>query len=440
MRNLTFRAVPFLILFPVFLLAISCGSVLAAGAPDQGGGFIEDIRFEGNDRTRPQTMLQEMLVRKGDPADMHKIERSRQAIMDLELFQWVKAELKPGEKGKILLIRVKEKHYWLVFPTLSRNADGDITYGGEVRFDNLFGMNQQLKANYKIKDFSDNEVDERRTSSLEYYYPRIKGGPYAVDIEFESQESDLDAMRRGLRGQYRKDSTRVEFDVIRWLRLEGPSRGWRATAGLLWNDLAYEYVSGVPGLFKEGTIVAARLGADYLNVHNHLYSRSGAEYGYNIEIAHDGLGSDEDYTKHEAYYRRYMHVGKRPHTNLNVQVKLGMATDDLLGEPFFSLGGGSSIRGYDRDSMKGNAFIQANVEYLRPLLRKSDALRGVVFVDAGNTYEKIGKIDLADLNASAGVGIRWTIKTFVRLTLRLDAAYAFDTNDTKYYAGSSHTF
>ena len=51
--------------------------------------IIKEIRFEGNKRTRPSVMLQEMRVQVGDVADPRQIERSRQAIQDLSLFKSV---------------------------------------------------------------------------------------------------------------------------------------------------------------------------------------------------------------------------------------------------------------------------------------------------------------------------------------------------------------
>ena len=67
--------------FPVLLLADDSGlplSVVETTSP-----IIVDIVFQGNKVTRPQ----EMLLSKGDPADPEKVELSRQAIMDLNLFK-----------------------------------------------------------------------------------------------------------------------------------------------------------------------------------------------------------------------------------------------------------------------------------------------------------------------------------------------------------------
>ncbi len=435
-----------------FTAAIFCSVLLMCGGPlghaadvdraaaeSTPANVITDIQFTGNKKTRPRTMLQEMLVRVGDPADPDKIEMSRQAIMDLELFQRVEAQLKPDDRGQILLIKVKEKHYLLPLPRLSRNADGDIRYGAQLRHDNLAGLNQKLDLKYEIKELSENEVDEERSYSIDYTYPRVGGSAYQLDVALGQEESDIDRARGGLQGLYLKNQDTASFGVSRWVHLKGPSRGWRANLGVSYSDTAYELVSGDPGLFTGGRVVALRTGVAYTDVRNFLFSRTGSEYGYGIEVASPNLDSETSYTSHSLYYRRFQHVGDKPHTNLNYQLKAGISNNDLFGEEFYSLGGGDTLRGYGRNDIEGNAFLLANIEYLRPL-RDKPVLRGLVFVDVGNAYEDFDDIDLGDLLFGVGAGIRWKIKSFVKLDLRIDAAYAVDTGESKAYVGTKQTF
>lgn len=423
----------------IFLLGCSLFFIATpahAGPTD----VITEIRFVGNKKTRPQIMLQEMLLRVGDPVDSAKIERSRQAIMDLELFQSVDTDLMDSEKGKILVIKVVEKHYLFILPKLGRSGDGDIAYGAQLRIDNLAGLNQRLEMKYKVKDISDDVVDEERSYRIAYSYPRIMGGPYQLDVEVKQEISDLDAERNGLTGRYEKDVEKVEVGVFRWYQLRGPSIGWRVSGGLLWSDTTYDYVSGAAGLFAGGKAVAVRGGIRYTDVHNYLFSRAGKEYGYSLELASSGLGSEINYNRQELYYRSYRRVLKRPHTNLNVQFRLAAANKSLFNEYFFSIGGSSGLRGYERKGLKGNAFVLTNVEFLTPLRSSYYPLRGVLFADIGDAYDSLSDFDLSKLKTSVGMGLRWTIKSFVKLDLRLDAAYAVDTGETKIYAGTKQVF
>lgn len=411
----------------------------AAGSP-AGEPVIAQIRFAGNDRTRDRVMLQEMLVHVGDPADPALIERSRQAIMDLELFKSVRADLLPHPDGRTLLITVDEKYYTLPLPVLGRNADGDITYGVELRMDNLRGMNQELKAKYKVKDFADGEISREETSSLDYSYPRIAGGPYEMRVSMNDETRRLDAQRGGEEGLYERRYREARLSVLRWLNRRGPSRGWRFGAGLVAYDIDYEHIDGAPGLFHGGKVLSLRLGANFSDVRNYLFSRAGREYGYQVDIADQALGSDESFVKHELYYRDLARVTDRPHTNLNYQLRFKTANNDLFGEPFYSLGGSDSLRAYDRDTLRGNTLFSANLEFLTPLRVRYPALRGVLFVDAGNAWPDLGDVDPGDIKVAVGGGLRWVVKSFVRFTLSLDAAYAIDDQNAKVYVGTGNTF
>lgn len=416
-------------------LAAAASSANAVPAPP-----ITEIRFAGNRKTRGRVMLQEMLVGVGDPADPALIESSRQAIMDLELFKSVHTQLDSTPGGQVLLITVEEKYYTLPLPVLSRNADGDITYGVEMRMDNLGGLNQKFKARYKVKDFADGEVDREETLSLDYAYPRIAGSRYELRLSLDDENERVDAERKGRSGLYNREYREARLAVRRWLAPSGPSKGWQLGAGLVAYDVAYDHLGGADDLFQGGQVMSVRLAANFSDVHDYLYSRSGREYGYQVDIADEAFGSDISFVKHDLYWRSLNLVTSRPHTNLNLQLRFGSSSDDLFGEPFYRLGGSSSLRGYDRDRIRGNAMLNANLEFLTPLRVGYPALRGVLFADAGNAWQNFNDIDLGDIQFAVGAGMRWTVKYFVRFTLSLDAAYAVDGGETKVFVGTGNTF
>ena len=125
----------------------------------------------------------------------------------------------------------------------------------------------------------------------------------------------------------------------------------------------------------------------------------------------------------------------RPHHNLDVQLQLGLSSDRVFNEDAYSLGGSGLAARLQGRQFQGNAYALANIEYLAPLFGYYP-FRGVLFADVGNTYPSNRDIDLTDLKSSAGLGLRWKIKSFVKLDLRVDVAYAFDTGETRVYAGA----
>jgi outer membrane protein assembly factor BamA len=183
----------------------------------------------------------------------------------------------------------------------------------------------------------------------------------------------------------------------------------------------------------------AQLGHRHL--HDHLFSKSGFDYGYNFASSIPAWSTSDHTMTHVFYYRHYLRNLTGPeHENLNFQAELGLSHGmPVNGEAPFRIGGSTSIRGYELNSIEGNAYVQFNMEYLRPVGEHRD-WRWLMFVDAGNAFPSGNDITLNGLYWSTGVGMRWRLKRFVKINLRLDYAYAFDTGERKIYAGTHETF
>lgn len=399
---------------------------------------VDEIRFAGNDKTQPSTMLQEILISPGDDVSDAQIETARQSIMDLGLFKSVETEVREENGRNILRIAIKEKHYWFVLPRLSRSGDGDISYGAAMRFHNVRGRNQTLILGAKRTELTDADLEERDEVTLRYNNPRLFGSSFELSTRLKYEQSELEDDRDGLSGDYARNLAEFQIGVSRWFE-PGPSRGWRAGVEATLRDYDHELLSGDAGLYTDATILSLAALLEYYDVQDRLYSRNGVHFGYELMGASDSFVSDAGFTRHTVFFRRYMPVGDVEHTNLNIQLRAGYANRTVFGDPAHSLGGSSSLRGFDRDSVEGNAFILANIEYLRPLFGKPN-LRGVLFADVGNAYDTVDDIDLGDLRYSLGVGLRWRLESFVKTELRIDFVKGFDDGVEKVYASTKATF
>ncbi len=150
------------------------------------------------------------------------------------------------------------------------------------------------------------------------------------------------------------------------------------------------------------------------------------------------MDSEDLFTTHYFYYRGYHWLFDKPHHNLNFQFQGALASDTLYQEYRYKLGSSKTLRGYERDSVAGNAYLLANIEYLHPILG-NPPLRGVVFADLGNSWENIDDIDLSDLEGCVGFGVRAKVKYFVKLDLVLEWAFSAD-GENKVYAGTTVPF
>ena len=183
-----------------------------------------------------------------------------------------------------------------------------------------------------------------------------------------------------------------------------------------------------------------RPGLEYVDVTDRGSYRTGKNYGIDIGFATEALGSDIEHTEYNFFYRRYHSLNRERLSNLNWQVRFGYITDSVFGDATYQVTGGTNIRGYDRDSIEGNAFYIANVEYLQPIFGREN-LRGAVFVDAGDAFEDLNEFSFDDPKFGIGAGLRWKIRSFVRTDLRIDVGQGLgDNGELKVYAGTRTTF
>ena len=419
------------------LLLLTITGVEAAHATP----VIEEIRISGNETTRPRIILQEMVVRVGDPVDPVLIEKSRQAIMDLGLFKSVEALLKPGQKGQILEIRVTEKYYFFPIPKLKRSPEGEVSYGAQIRFDNLAGLNQRLKLTYQTERDCCTLAGNRNSTSLDYEYPRFRGSHYDLSLGLGYSTNPADVSENDvILSEFEELNEKANIKVRTWLDRTGPSSGWSISGGWFWNNRRYDYVSGLPGTDEPGHAAGLTFNISNYAVHDYLFSRGGSEYGYELQLALERLGSDSGYSLNRFYYRRYWPVGQRMHQNLNFQLEAGFSNGTLVfGDYAFALGGADDLRGHEKNSIEGNSFFTFNVEYLTPLFDQN-AFRGVIFADIGNAYPDNRIIDPGDIEAGLGLGFRIKLKSFVNVQIRADIAIDPATSERKTYIGTKNTF
>lgn len=418
-----------------------------AGVPAiaASGDLITEIRFVGNRVTREHILRQEMVIAEGDVADPLLIDRSRQAIMDLGLFTSVRAVLEPHpERGRTLIVTVKEKFYVLPVPKLNRDDQDNFSVGAELTVENLAGLNQQLQLRYESEN-ADELVSEGKitTWSFGYNYPRVGGSPWVLttDVYQASRPAEV-VSGTVVTSLYDQETWTASVLASRWLNLRGPSRGWLVGGGVVWRRNSYEYRSGTvtDTLFEQNAVgIIGQL--QFRDIRDYLFSRSGREYGYRGEFGEPAIGADQHYTRHEFFYRRYILLPGRPHTNIDMQAKLGLSSGEIFtGEEYaYALGGNKSLRGFDSTSFTGNAYTLLNVQYLQPLFGYN-AFRGVLFLDAGNAYPSNAELHLGDIKWDVGVGFRVRVKSLVKIDLRVDAAYTPETGEWSYFAGTKELF
>ena len=391
-------------------LLLCCAPALALVHPPIG-----EIAFEGNDTTQPKIMLREMEIEVGDPADPEAIERSRQAVLDLGLFNSVRVreEALPGGALRLVFV-VEEKWYLLPTPRLDIKSDGTNAYGAQLRWANFLGLNHSLRVYWQSSDRQRQNIGRETTWQAGYAAPFIFDSPYG----FSAGAGYTTRPVLGDAGEFTEQFQNANVYLTRSLNEDGPpSQGWSVAAGLLWLD---QDTRGAFAPAPYGSAIAPVMTAGYRDLHFNVYSESGVSYGARVETAQETLGSDYDYALLSLGYAGYRPVGSTPHQTVHLFAGFGTYHGGPPGTRAFGLGGASELRGYEANFIEGDLYYRVATEFARPVLWRW--LRAVVILEAGNVFEDPGDFRLDEIYASLGVGLRVRLPMFVNF--EVEAGYA----------------
>jgi outer membrane protein assembly factor BamA len=398
---------------------------------------IEKILFEGNQVTQDVVMLREMTVKPGDPDDQHKIQESVQNIMNLGLFERVTYRTEPGTNANsvVLVITVIERYYIIPLPTARLDGNSHVQYGAKLRWDNVWGMNHRLS--WDLINKGPSAGTHQYTNNIEYVIPRPFSSRYELTLKLDDARDVDDDPINGLQIQRSSD---LGFDVLKWLGKEGVSKGLFVAGGMSYVTKKFTFLGSPTGFEQRDSaaIFAARAGYD--NIEEHEFNRSGVFLQYKLEASdNSSSGVNPPYVKHEIDYTRLRSFGQQTLYNFNYNIAIGSSNNDVLGDKAFSIGGNTNLRGYKTDAYRGNAMIRLNFEYLSQF-SDSPALRKVFFLDTGDVEERLADIKFSTLKTGVGVGIRWKVRRFVDLDIRVDLAYGIESGEYRLGLGTRNTF
>lgn len=400
--------------------SLSATPAIADDEPVQAsvnGQAIAEFVIEGNDKTKPITIMREVALDIGDVPTQEQAMFDAQAIMNLELFESVEFAM----VGNQMRIMVEEKWYILPIPRFSANVSGDSSYGVSVKWYNFRGLNDTLDfAAYQSKH-ADDELDDSLTYRIRYSVPFFMNTDTDVSVGIRHDE---DANDDEDFGQYNSETTELSVSASRWLTRYGPRHGVRHGVGLSWENV--EFDREVPDL-EEGQALFFSAGVEYLNQEFKLYSESGVRVSYDIVTTLGFLGSDYNHTRQRVEFD-WLQPGPIEHHTLRFNAKLGIANGGRRGTQAYSIGGDNTLRGYKADDLDGDVFYSLRLEYLAPVF-KSRSVRAFVFMDIADVYADLDDLDSSNPAAAAGFGIRYRITEIVDLELELGVGIPFGGDD-----------
>ncbi len=444
-------------------------------------GVIEniDVRYKNKEgepakgRTKKHIVTREMRTKPGEALNKDKLQVDLRRIFDLGLFEDVQVALEPGEDPRKVVVNldVQERKTGNFSAGAGFSSNSGLFGTASYTQNNLGGNNQKLNTQIQIgtreylfdASFTDPWIatDPYRTSYTVNLFNRL-----TRPLVFDGGKTDINIGDPGAPpapGSTIPGQIFADTDVTpRVNRLGGGvtfarpltknpdkmAKAWTASAGVqyqrvsirdenfrvskfdvLGNNLSFSG-KGSDDLF----LVQLGLSRDLRNDTQDPTKGSVIRFGVDQSIP-VGLGSIT-MTRLRASYSQFIPVKLLNFTKgpqaLAFNFQAGTVLGDLPPYEAFTLGGGSSVRGFDEgDVGSGRSFFQATAEYRFPLIKFLGGIGGVLFVDYGTllgTQDNVPGspgIVRGKPGQGLGYGVGVRIKTPIG-PVRLDYAWSDD--------------
>ncbi len=362
---------------------------------------IGKIDISGNTKTKDKVIRREIRLDEGDIFNSALLKRSYERINNLNFFETVDISPKPRAEEKLLDVDVKVKERATGFLSVGGGYSSvdkligmvDITQG------NLFGSGQFVKLRGELGGRS-------QYYELSYKDPWFLNKPVALSVDlYNTRREYIDYSRKAIGfgiglgkelGEYWGGN--ISYNLER-------ASIFNAASGA---DIRIREQAGAGA--KTTSSITPTIARDSRD--NFLDPSRGSRNSVYFTFA--GLGGSNAFIKGVADSAWFFPVGS---TTIALRGRFGYAkgifNKELPWYERFYVGGIYTVRGlgYGEAGPKSNGeFIGGtkelifNTEYIFPLIKEMK-LKGLVFFDAGNSYDVSEPI--GSLRYTAGTGIRW---------------------------------
>lgn len=385
--------------------------------------YFNRITIAGNTKTRDKVIRRQLAVVEGDLYSRSKLKKSYMALNRLRYFEEVdfQTEKGPDETRTDIKIHVKEKPTGMLSIGAGYSATESVMFIAQISQQNLFGRGQTLALRASVSSVSRN-------------YELSFVEPWLFDIPLWSKFDLWNSSR--VYDTYNMDSSGfgTTFGYPLWENITG-YLGYRLSMDTV-KDIAVNASTYVRR--QEGQTTLSSLTATLTRdtTDDIMFPSDGSKTSGSINYTGGILQGDASFTKYELTSARFFPLFLE--TVFAIRGRAGYLQNnsdkDIPVYERFYLGGINSLRGLRTigptdpatgDVIGGLTMLNFNVEYIFPLI-KNAGLKGLVFFDTGNAWERGYHLD--DMRRTAGLGIRWYSPIG---PLRLEWGYVLDPKDNE---------
>ncbi|MCD6407992.1 outer membrane protein assembly factor BamA, partial [bacterium] len=386
--------------------------------------YAEEIKIKGNTKTKDKVIRRELKIEPGDKITSDRIRKSYIRLRDLNYFDAINIypEFKETPGKADVVVDVKERKKTGLF----------LIGGGYSSIDKLVGMVSIEQRNFDITNppsFVGGGQDlaltfeigtEARNYKLSFTEPYFLDKPVWIGPDIYRLRREWD--------DYTVQSTGGDLRIGR--RWENFSLGFTFTSEK--NELSDV---DIPSLqYQEGTLRKNSLLVSliYSSLDSRLYPTKGDRLKIGVEYAGGIFQGDIDFIKptfENNFYWPFKKFIFHSRTYIGMIKEMGDTENIPIYERFFG-GGIGTVRGYeertlgpkeDGKAVGGKSIFAQNFELVYPLYK--EILKGVIFFDVGNVWEKWGSF--GNLKKGVGAGLRITVP-ILRSPIEVYYGYALD--------------
>ena len=439
---------------------------------------ITDVRVQNAVRTDEETVRSIAGISIGQLMQTDTLDIVRERLHTSGLFADVNVYWEPYQDGVRVNIVIKEKFPWARLPTVSYSP-GNISAGAIIAHGNLFGRGKRgvIGGRYSNVDSGALAAYEDPAVWGTWIFFTVKAKYQLQIIPEYSNEYHNSALPDLPLSPIRNTKLRSyggEVNAgVAWFRKVRTSVGWIYDQNdVIWsgsnqgNPYAFDnnVIPSVPPIPLPPAAVSARRSAGTANLTFDFRARQhavmyGNSLGFQLELGGKRWGSSSDlnYWKASTSYEHGIRFFRRH--NLIVRAA-GSAGNNL---PFWAenSAGGTNLRGYLYRQFQGDTHLRSQVEYHFPLFSLWTLdVRGLVFNDTAgiwyrNLPSQIPNVNAynirpgderqflppsllhqgfqlnEDLHSSAGVGLRFYLRTVAMPLVGIDVGNALGTKDVR---------
>ncbi|MHC1712272.1 MAG: outer membrane protein assembly factor BamA [Solidesulfovibrio sp.] len=386
--------------------------------------YVRRVTIEGNEKTRDNVVRREVKLADGDMFSGSKLRRSNERLDKLEYFEKVDVETVPTDNPNEvdIKVKVKDKNTGSISVGAGYSTSDSVFFGGSIEEKNLFGKGYHAKFQGMFSGTSSRGV-------LSFTNPRLYDSNLAVGADIYQVYKAYDDFRKTTTGgKVRAAYPLGEYTILSWdYRLEHYNVYHT-------NIYASSVIQQSKG-WHWASVASVALDRD--TVDSATKPTKGTRNTLSLEYGGGALGGDDAFVKPSVTSNFFypLPLDLVFHWRGSAAILFPNAGGDIPVFERFYLGGINNVRGYEVDKISpkdpftgerigGRAQFFTNFETIFPI-SKSNGFYGVVFADAGNSWENYTDIN-TDLYRSVGAGVRWYSPMGL---IRVEYGYGLDASD-----------